>query len=340
MQVINPSGNVVLIDRQTKERLIENGDWCHFKLRQPLTIGTGPEHKICLLIQENGLGDHIHALPAIKALIDSGKDVTVYVPAFYAPLFEKLNVTVKDSEDCTIGFIEENIPRYGKIYSLSSWCIIHDEETDGDVTDDRFLQFAKLVDVELPESFSWRELIGQFKPVGPSCIGVALQSSSLRRSYQRMEELAYDIAGRWKQHPLVCFGGGPNSKASSWMFEAKTLKELIAEIQECSLIITVDNGILAVALALGIPVLAIFGPTQEQSIVWQFAQYIDCSNVRVLTSYTKDKSCQRPCSFQGRGFGVNGKCNSAGPDTFVDCLKEISVEQIIETAEELYSNII
>lgn len=149
---------------------------------------------------------------------------------------------------------------------------------------------------------------------------LALTSSSLRRSYsdQLSLKLLFDQSGRSTRIVGGVLGGDP----------IPTFQELIQIVDHAQLVVAVDNGILALALALKKTTVAIFGPTDEHCIIWQFKRYQTAANVRVLRSELEDKRCMRPCSFQkARGWDVGGKCQE---ETYSDCLQELSASQIFD----------
>lgn len=149
---------------------------------------------------------------------------------------------------------------------------------------------------------------------------LALTSSSVRRSYddQRGLQLLYDRAGISSRIVGGVLGGD----------SIPSFEELIQIVNNAKLVVAVDNGILALALALRKPVVAIFGPTDEHCIIWQFKKYQDMSNVRVLRSQLPDKHCKRPCSFQeARGWNKKGKCSK---ETYSDCLQELSTKDVFD----------
>ena len=84
------------------------------------------------------------------------------------------------------------------------------------------------------------------------------------------ESLGKDIAGRMKALTLVLSG-------------ATTIRELLAATQRCRLFLTNDTGPMHIAAACGVPVVAVFGPTdwrttaaygQDESVV---REPVDCS---------------------------------------------------------------
>jgi ADP-heptose:LPS heptosyltransferase len=137
----------------------------------------------------------------------------------------------------------------------------------------------------------------------------------LWRSYPREMELYALLQG----HEVEIVG---SADRNTW---TKTFEQLTAKIDNADIIIVTDNGILALALALGKSVVAIFGPTDEESIVRQFGRFQSQSNVRIIRSEKSDAQCQRPCNFQAeRGFEVKGKCAKGK----ADCITEIEPEEI------------
>lgn len=109
--------------------------------------------------------------------------------------------------------------------------------------------------------------------------------------------------------------------------EVSTLAEMVGLVKQAKFVVTVDTGILALALALGVPTLALFGPTDERIIVDQFHRYgeVKC---KVLRSQRTD-SCDRPCNLAyDKGFMRNGKCKDKA-----DCMEELDHDYIITHAK-------
>jgi ADP-heptose:LPS heptosyltransferase len=108
---------------------------------------------------------------------------------------------------------------------------------------------------------------------------------------------------------------------------------LVRAVNEADAVIAVDSGILAVALALNKPTVALFGPTHSGIIADQFSRYHTLS-LTVLKSERAD-SCQRPCNFQPeRGYGKDGKCTRTPVS---DCMMEIEPEAVVAALLEKVS---
>lgn len=150
----------------------------------------------------------------------------------------------------------------------------------------------------------------------------ALHSSGYPESFWRDYE---------KESQLIALFSGYETQRIGGDVKVNTWQELAQIVNSASLVIATDNGILAIALALGKPAVAIFGGTDEDCIVWQFKKYRSMKNVRVVRSNKKDV-CIRPCNFQEeRGFAVNGKCSNKN----ADCMNEILPEEIFNAALNL-----
>lgn len=96
------------------------------------------------------------------------------------------------------------------------------------------------------------------------------------------------------------------------------LHHLAAAISRCRLLVTNDSGPMHLAAALGVPVVALFGPTDERiSGPWAAAS----GKAIVL----RPPGC-RPC--------YNPRCRKKG----IPCLSRITVEQVVTSVEKLLSD--
>ncbi|MCK4307751.1 glycosyltransferase family 9 protein [candidate division WOR-3 bacterium] len=95
------------------------------------------------------------------------------------------------------------------------------------------------------------------------------------------------------------------------------LNHTAAIISRCSLFISNDSGLAHIASAVGVPVIAIFGPT----VFWQNRPYGE-KNVVIR----KDLPCS-PCYKIGKPI----KCKT------LECLKQITVDEVFEKADKMLS---
>ena len=110
----------------------------------------------------------------------------------------------------------------------------------------------------------------------------------------------------------VARGLGPDGVVAAGL----SLRSLMALIDRCALFITNDSGPMHLATALGVPVVAIFGPTHPVLGFWPLGE-----RDVVLTA---DVECS-PCSLHGRR-----RCRR---DWL--CLRQVSVDQVIRAAEKI-----
>ncbi len=88
---------------------------------------------------------------------------------------------------------------------------------------------------------------------------------------------------------------------------------MVAAVASCALVITNDSGPMHIAAALGVPVVAMFGPTDEQrSGPWGDGHAV----------IVRDPGC-RPC--------YNSECIEQGHP----CMQRIDVETVLQAAEDL-----
>ena len=90
-----------------------------------------------------------------------------------------------------------------------------------------------------------------------------------------------------------------------------TLKELAYLFQRAQLVITTDSGPMHIAAAMGIPVIALFGPTAP----WRTGPY--SKNAKVVRT---DLHCS-PC--------FKKKCNH------ISCMNDIAVEDVLAAVDTL-----
>ncbi|MBS0183268.1 MAG: lipopolysaccharide heptosyltransferase II [Nitrospira sp.] len=130
------------------------------------------------------------------------------------------------------------------------------------------------------------------------------------------ESLGEDIAAQLGSRSVVLSGG-------------TTIRELMAVVKRCRLLITNDTGPMHIAAALGVPVVAVFGPTdwrttapygQARSIV---REAVDCApcllrecpiDHRCMTRISVDRVYEAAVQQIAGGAGLSGLSRLSGPD--------------------------
>ena len=332
MQLINEHGIEVNLTEEVWSRTVHDRPFEARKYRRA-DVGVqaaGPSDRMLLLLFENGIGDVIHSMPAIRAKMDSGTHVAIGCNPDHAQIYRRLGCEIIEERDPTVGIIKKYYSDFGQIHSLQHWCRAHDEEAGGEVTVNRFDQFANYIKSGLPESFDFRQyLIGHIDTkAAVTDLVLGLDSTSPHRTYPHHQQLYDELVAR---HFTVRAMGLPGAGAE--YTENLTLDGLLMAVDSAKTVVAVDSGVLAIAMALGKPVVAIMGPTSDHIIIGQFAKYRTIENdVVVLRSGLSDNRCVRPCNFSNRrGFKVNGKCQN-----HADCMREITLPTILTTLEQLW----
>lgn len=162
----NMHGNEVAINDFTYECIVSRGELHLFNRQVYRKKGKGDPMNILLALGRNGLGDDIHAMPAVAAKIAQGFHITVIGRAFNRLCYESLGcgfidekTTFSGSDETDKEYLEEALQRYGYVYSMKNWCLEHDWDSKGAITKTRFEQFAEFLDVDLPKEFDWREYL-------------------------------------------------------------------------------------------------------------------------------------------------------------------------------------
>lgn len=303
-----------------------------------ITPGTGDPKRIALLLWRNGIGDDIHALPGVWSKLQEGYRITVYVTAFRVPLWQSLGwpIEVQEEPKEKIGFLDNLRRDYGAIYSLSEWCLSHDAETEGRPAKGRIEQFCDAIGTSVPQGFdlgkalaplidSTQAVVGDrierpplrlMTPTprsGQPHIVVALTASSPRRSYGLRFELL-----RWLR-ASYCNRITYLGREDEGGVMVKDIGTLVAAVASADIVVSVDTGVLAIALALGIPTVALLGGTRTATVVDTFKPYVQgrCVVVRTEREYSK---CDGACSHHP-AQGFDDRCSQERP---TECMIDIT----------------
>lgn len=302
--------------------------------------GEGPDKSLCLIMvrndgRGNGLGDHIQSLPIIYKLIDLGYQVTIYAAEFFRPVYERAGCEFFSQKDLYFGIIEDLLPKYQTVSTLIEWSIDDDVASKGNSMKDRVSFFGSFFGVQRPQEFDFAFALGANKDEqlrGLEMLIYAPQSSSMWRTLARREQIAHLLKKKyqnvmWIESP----GGGLREQISDF-------ETLVDTIYNAKIVFAVDNGIMHLASALGVPAFAVFGMTNEKIICEPYDYYLP--GKKSIRSYfhsaPSDKDgCSYPCSaHSAKGFKANGKCRD-----FADCMTDISTPNLLENFHNFYSTI-
>jgi hypothetical protein len=324
--VLNRAGNEVEIDDWLIAQMRRDGTFHGFDMLPTTRQGNGPANRVALLVANNGIGDDIHAMPAIAAKVAAGYSVDVYGRPFTRECYTSVGASFYDYRSLGVSNTSDLLRDYGSGHYLSQWCLRHEHETDGMPTQSRFEQFAHWIGATLPDAFDWRATFASILSerqtrVDGGYIVTALTATSPHRSYQQAQTLYRELQ-RFPALPVIAFGDLPNEE------RAESFAAMLRVIDGASVVVSVDTGPLQIALALGVRCVALFGGTHAGIVVGQYERYSDRVNAIVLQDRSEDDRCFRPCSFiQSRGFRNKGKCEKCA-----DCLESLTPQHIAGVA--------
>src|SRR5690242_7847138 len=90
MIVLNKYGREVQINSKILAKIQRRGNMNDFQKLPCKTICNGSENHIALLLGENGIGDDIHAMPAVWQKIQQGYTIDVYSRDFTRECYESV----------------------------------------------------------------------------------------------------------------------------------------------------------------------------------------------------------------------------------------------------------
>lgn len=285
--LINQYGNEVQVNETAYQQIVDRGEEHLFHRQIIKHTGDGEQRNILLDLRMNGIGDDIHAMPAIAAKIAQGFKISVIGRAFTRLCFISLGcsfIPEGENEPMMESIVNEEDDAFGIIYSLKMWTHEHEWDTKGICTMSPMEQFAKLIEVELPKEFDWKQLLVEYKQrPDDKFITLALTSSSKSRTYQGLGRVIEII----QKNPVmdsVSIGTGK----CEYSFES--FKILAQFIYDSKLVVAVESGILVLALALGKSCIALLGKdAMNKQFIQGFLRYRKLNNVSMLIGETPNE---------------------------------------------------
>lgn len=270
---------------------------------------------LCLLLKECGIGDHLQSLPIIIELAKKTK-VTIYCNPFVFPLYKNVNVELFSERDILPGFTKKNLDKYENIYSLMQWGL--DAEIQSFNCPDRTTFFGSLFGIERPKEFSWVEYFGLPERNVQEYIVYAPQASGVLGNKMRAYPYQLNTYLSLRESVETKWIGFPQHK---YRRAVDTFDELVDLIYNAEGVLSVDTGIMHLAMSLGVPTFALFGSTNEYEVCEPYLYYLPEARRSILR--TAGESC-RPCNGSPeRGYGVNGKCVFGA-----QCMKEFNGDEV------------
>jgi tetratricopeptide (TPR) repeat protein len=299
-------------------------------LSRPRPPGTpAPREELPLLIGIGaGIGDILHATPMIRnAARHSGGPVDVLVladhpgaeflidnPAFVRRVWT-LGAAVLEERYRTVFLAHSFGPlRFGfnaqQVCTAASW----QRFRPGRLHETLFnLEAAKHLlgfSYEAADAGAYFVNTLRYQPTGAPLVGIHAGSKSGRWLSKRWPYFA-GLAARLKQRGIVVasFGTPDEYVEGTEDRTGGTVEEMCRAMLECSHFVSNDSGPMHIASALGIPVLALFAPTDAIS-------RLPLTTAAHGVALAKDCS---PCEVRNHGHFSSGRCH---------CIGEISVEEV------------
>ena len=165
---------------------------------------------------------------------------------------------------------------------------------------------------------------------GQRIVGINAGASfgAAKRWYpERFAGVAAELARRWEAS-IVLFGGPEEVELVDAIEKAlnvyfinlagkTTVRELMSLIKQCSFLVTNDSGPMHIAAAFGVPLVAVFGPTN----------HIGTAPYSKKSIIVRNEAACAPCKLR--------VCN-----TNHICMDSIQVEQVLEAAYQLESEVL
>jgi heptosyltransferase-2 len=163
---------------------------------------------------------------------------------------------------------------------------------------------------------------------------IAVAPGALHATKRWLPERFAETAERLSEgRPVVLLGSAADGSAAEQVFQSlkspaqnvvnqTTLREMMWVLQRSVLLLTNDSGAMHVAAALGVPTVAIFGPTVKPFGFFPVGAWASVIEAREL-------DC-RPCSLHG---------SATCPRGHFRCMKDVTVDQVVASAQTLLSSV-
>lgn len=258
-----------------------------------------------------GIGDYVILIPAIKAKILKGYKIDLCIPQKFHALFSHLDVKLYDHD------AEMKKEDYREVYHFADIFTLYEEETGGQPDLDRFEISHKYLKVSdyLQDSYSAADF--GFATPGRSeireipFVGVALRTTSPLRNWPFFREI---VSEGYRFHAFDAVRSSPGMVSEN----CRSIVELINRVADMDLIVSGDTGILHLALALGVPTISIFGPTDPKFVISRY-------DTDKISFYGEWANCSAPCYNQkSRGF----QASVCKPQIIPVCMKSVQPETV------------
>ncbi len=298
------------------------------KIKRPDEVfyGTGDPKEICLLMRKHGLGDDLHAMPAVEGLVKAGYRVTVYAKTFTRKCWESVGAEFFEIPRGHIGWMEANQHRFSQIHALNEWSV-WESNIEGTGLHPISQIFAELIGAKMPDQFSWIEKLEAKRHETSPYIIFSSESSSSWRSipYRRAREIFNELRKIQPVRWLQVGGHNPLTEV------VPIFEDLIDLVYNARLVVSTDNGILNLASALGTSHIGIYGLTSPQSLNDSLKRY-QTSESRYIAGNNGNR-CQAPCWGSAENGFINEIC--CGEYRVPKCLQQIKVNEVIELTTQL-----
>ncbi|EGB13424.1 glycosyl transferase family 9 [Pseudodesulfovibrio mercurii] len=301
--------------------------------------GAKAEGRLPILVTRamGGIGDILMMTAGLTELQarNPARPVHFAVPGQFKPLLKGLpGITVTD--------INERVFRrddYSALYDLTTCPASRIEGlTAPDVKLSRIEIFGKAMGIKGPSGGDWKtyyhvtqeesDAAKRFvSSVGTNCrkrIGIQLHSDERYRDYPHFADLIRILS---RKHSVFLFHNKPITGfelENVHPIDDRPLREALAIFSLCDVVICPDSSFLHVAGALGIPCVALFGPTsaEQRTKHYPSVDYIDASDtIRCVPCWRNEYS---PCTLSGTKES--------------QCMKAIRVEDILKMVESKLTN--
>ncbi|MDE1946193.1 MAG: hypothetical protein KGH93_03310 [Patescibacteria group bacterium] len=302
---------------------------------------TGTGDGLCLLMKQTGIGDDVHAIPSLSQL----DDATIFCRPFTRKALQRTGARTFEVRDNTAynvnGYEDfpEEIPldlsfyhlyksRFGKIISLNSWSCWDTDEVGYSRTG-MLEYFAELIGVTLPDEFSYREFFGLREREPKDYILYIPESTENWRTIPKDQARMLGV--------LL----GRNFPNVIPLKHCETFEEMINVVDGAKAVVSVENGVLNLAAALGVPVVGLHGATSPDHTIDRLKRYGEFKEENVLGS--PPPQCKYPC-YRKHERGMQWVKTNAGreqrccglyhePKCLVQLDREAVVEALINIGE-------